>query len=458
MNHTKKWTIIGGGSVRAVFFAHSLARKAQALHVGTLCLTDIDPDRLHLIGTLAAHVVNRTAPQVNVVLETDPKAAITGSDYIVTTIRVGGDRTRVDDEALARKYGVLGQETTGVGGFFMAARSLPVLADYCKLIQELAPQAWVFNFTNPSGLVTQGLRDLGFDRVVGICDTPNSTKQRIAQAMGYDNEEFYMEFYGLNHLSWAHKAVYDQQEVLSQILENQTLTEAVGELGMFDPEFLRILGQIPNEYLYYYYYRDQALAHTSASSTPRGIMVEENSRNLIRELTELDPEKDPEACLRAYLSRMYRREAAYMSVETGGKQVLHVPDTLEMPAGDGYAGIAMDFAMAVETGTPRYVVLSVPNQGSIRGLRDSDVVEITCLVDRAGAHPVHIGEVDDSVFPLLLSVKNFERLAVEAILNRSRKKAVEALLAHPLIGSYPLARSIVDKFMESNPFIGTWND
>lgn len=453
---TKKWTIIGGGSVRAVFFAHSLARKARKLHVGTLCLTDTDPERLQIIGALAAYAVSREAPQVKVILENDAAAAIAGSDYIVTTIRVGGDRSRVTDETLARKYGLLGQETTGVGGFFMAARSLPVLAGYCAMIRELAPKAWVFNFTNPSGLVTQGLRDLGFDRVVGICDTPNSTKLRIAQAMGYDNDRFYMEFYGLNHLSWAHKATYEGRDVLEEILNDPDLTKSVGELGMFDSDFLKLLRQIPNEYLYYYYYRDQALRNTLSAPEPRGIMVEENSRLLMQELRAVDPQKDPETALQIYLSRMYRREAAYMSVETGGKQVLHVPETLQMPEGDGYAGIAMDFATAIETGIPRHVVLSVPNGGSISGLREGDVVEITCLVDSDGAHPMPIGEVTDPVYPLLRSVKAFERLAVEAILTRSRSKATEALIAHPLIGSYPLAKALLEEFLRDDSDLGTW--
>ena len=186
----KKLTIIGGGSVRAPFFANSLAKRAHTLHISTLCLYDIDSEKLRVIGSIAKHAVAKIAPDLQVILETDLTKAITGTDYFVTTIRVGGDHSRVVDEQIAIKNGVLGQETTGAGGFFMAARSIPVLADYCRRIKELAPNAWIFNFTNPSGLVTQAMHSLGYDHVIGICDTPSSTKLRIAEAMGYENDRY----------------------------------------------------------------------------------------------------------------------------------------------------------------------------------------------------------------------------------------------------------------------------
>ena len=238
----KKLTIIGGGSVRAPFFANSLAKRAKALHISTLCLYDTDPEKLRIIGSIAKHAAGKVAPDLNVVLETDITKAISGTGYFGTTIRVGGDHSRVVDEQIAVKNGVLGQETTGAGGFFMAARSIPVLADYCRRIKELAPDAWIFNFTNPSGLVTQAMRSLGYDHVIGICDTPSSTKLRIAEAMGYDNDRFIMEFFGLNHLSWAREAIYEGKEVMSDILSDSELPKTVDERAMFDADLIGLLG------------------------------------------------------------------------------------------------------------------------------------------------------------------------------------------------------------------------
>lgn len=444
---SKKLTIIGGGSVRAPFFANNLAKRAKSMGITTLCLYDNDPEKLRMIGGLAKYVAGKVDPGLLVELETDMDKAITGTSYFVTTIRVGGDHSRVVDEEIAVKNGVLGQETTGIGGLFMAARSIPVLEVYLKRIQELAPEAWVFNFTNPSGLVTQALRSLGYDRVIGICDTPSSTKIRIGEAMGYDNQEFYMEFFGLNHLSWARKAMYQGKDVLEDILHAPDITEKVGELGMFDQKLIQLIGHIPNEYLYYYYYRDQAADHIKQSGTSRGRNIEGNNRSMLGELSRMDLEKEPEQALLVYLKHMFSREASYMQIETT-KKVLHVPDELVMPEGEGYAGIAMDYVAAMNSGETRYVVLSVPNEGSIHGLADDDVVEVTCAVDQDGAKPVPIGWVDDDVFALMKSVKAFERLAATAIIEGSFDTAVKALMAHPLIGSFEVAKSIIDDFKE----------
>ncbi|AEF84345.1 glycoside hydrolase family 4 [Treponema primitia ZAS-2] len=452
----KKMTVIGGASVRAPFFAYGLAKRAAELGISELCLFDTDREKLDSIGHLAILAAQKANSSLKVVLETDEDRAIRGVDYFVVTIRVGGDHSRVIDEEIARKNGVLGQETTGAGGFFMAARSIPILVRYCDKIRSLAPGAWIFNFTNPSGLVAQALRSLGYDRVIGICDTPSSTKLRIAGAMGYDNENFYMEFFGLNHLSWARKAVYDGRDVLQEILHTPDITRQVGELGMFDPDLLRLIGHVPNEYLYYYYYRDQSMANIKNAETTRGRTVEENNIRMMAALTAADVKGNPEEALRIYLKHMFARESSYMQIETA-KKVINAPTELVMPDSEGYAGIAMAFISAMEKKESRYVVLSVPNQGSIRGLGDDDVVEITCKVDGNGPTPVPIGVVGEDIFSIIKAVKAFERLSVQAIIEGSADCAVRALMAHPLIGSYGAAKNLIADFMDrQGVYSGHW--
>ena len=168
---------------------------------------------------------------------------------------------------------------------------------------------------------------------------------------------------------------------------------------------------------------------------------------MLRELGALDLEQQAEEAERIYLRRMYAREATYMQIETT-KKVMHTPEVLEMPKGEGYAGIAMDYIAAVESGQSRQVVLSVPNNGSIDGLADDDVVEITCTVDQSGAHPVHIGSVEPHIFSLITAVKAYERLSVRAILEGSVDCAVQALMAHPLIGSYNVAKGLISDFRQ----------
>lgn len=446
----KKMTIIGGASVRAVFFAHELAKRAGKLGITKLCLLDPDVEKLRRIGAVARYAVSRVTNALTVELETDTDRAIAGTDYFVTTIRVGGDASRVQDEEIAQQFGLLGQETTGVGGFLMAARSIPVLVEYCRKIQEKAPDAWIFNFTNPSGLVTQALRQKGFDRVIGICDTPSSTKLRIAHARGLDNDRFYMEFFGLNHLSFAHKAVYEGQDILSDLVSDPTLPEQVGELAMFDPGLIELLGCIPNEYLYYYFYRNEVCGNIRAAGNTRARMVEQNNRALLDALGRIDLEQHPEEGLRIYLKYMFRREETYMSIETT-KKVLHPPETLEMPNTQGYAGVAMDFIEAMAAPEGRDLILSVPNGDAIPGLAPDDVIEVTCRVSSAGAQPVPIGPVDPMLFSLISAVKAFERLAVQAIDERSVRLAVKALVAHPLIGDYKTAEGVIHEFLKQNP-------
>lgn len=452
----KKLTIIGGGSVRAVFFAHGLAKRALELGISQLCLFDIDADKLQTIGTLARYAAQQVEPTLDVVLETDAVRAITGAAYFVTTIRVGGDHSRVVDEEIAAAHSVLGQETTGAGGFFMAARSIPVLEGYCEMIRELSPDAWIFNFTNPSGLVTQALRARGFDRVIGICDTPSSTKLRIAEALGVPNESLYLEFFGLNHLSWAGRAVLDGRDVTKELMCNEQLPQKVGELAMFDADLIRRIGHIPNEYLYYYYYRDRVCENIRAAGNTRGKSVEANNKEMLEALGRVDLENCPAEGLRIYLKHMFRREDSYMSIETT-KKVLHTPDALVMPDTSGYAGVAMDFIAALESSEGTNIILSVPNENSIEGLRADDVVEITCRVSKAGPRPVKIGAVDEAIFPLICGVKAFERLSVQAIREKSMDLAVKAFLAHPLIGAYGTAKGLVEDFaMRHSAYAQGW--
>ena len=171
--------VIGGAGVRTVIFINGLLKRYKKLNIDEVVLYDIDFEKLSVISKLCRHVVKREGKDLVVREVFDPVEAIRGMDYIVTTLRVGGDHSRVVDESVALSNGVIGQETTGVGGFSMAVRTIPVLMDYCELIEKHAPEAWIFNFTNPSGLVTQALHSAGHHHIIGICDAPSSLKYRM---------------------------------------------------------------------------------------------------------------------------------------------------------------------------------------------------------------------------------------------------------------------------------------
>src|SRR5579862_6490242 len=181
-----KLAIIGGAGVRTPLFIEALLRRASALGLGTVTLMDVQEEKLHLIGSLCHELVRRAGDPVTLELTTNARTALAGADFVVTTIRVGNEAGRVLDERIALRHGVLGQETTGPGGFAMALRSIPAILDYADLMAEVCPNAWLLNFTNPAGLVAQAIAVArpGM-RVAGICDTPTSMLREVSHALGH---------------------------------------------------------------------------------------------------------------------------------------------------------------------------------------------------------------------------------------------------------------------------------
>lgn len=445
-----KIAVIGGAGVRTVIFINGLLGRYKNLNIHKVTLYDIDQEKQQIIFELCKHVISRNKKDLKLEVAKTPLDAITGADYIVTTLRVGGDHSRVMDETIALKERVIGQETTGVGGFSMAIRTIPVLLEYCELIKKHAPNAWIFNFTNPSGLVTQALKSAGYDRIIGICDAPSSTKFRMAKHLGVTEKELYVEFFGLNHLSWIRSVKKQGIEILDDLLVDNEFLNSIQEFSMFDPDLLRHIGFLPNEYLYYYYHREKALDNIMKSGATRGKTIEDVNIQMMKELKEVDMESDPEGALQIFLYYMQVRESSYMSIETANNKKEEIKrGDLEVPDGMGYAGVMLDCIEGLQCEEGNYLVLSVPNNGCITGLNDDDIVEVTCKVSTEGIVPVTIGEVPEHCNILIHAIKFYEKCAVEAILTKSKEKAIEALTLHPLINSYSLAKKLVEKYDEA---------
>lgn len=453
-----KLTLIGGGGVRAVLFTKSLTLKAEDAGITKLVLHDTDEEQLAVISKLCQIVIDRSGINLQLETTTDSREAIKGADYIVTTVRVGKEWSRYVDEQIALKHGVIGQETTGPAGFSMAIRTIPVLMEYCEIAKELAPQAWIFNFSNPSGLVTQALRNAGYDRVIGICDSPSHTKLRMAEALEIDPKELEVEFFGLNHLSWMTKVIYQGKDIMAELKNDPDFTSRVDEFKMFDTDLLKSLPFLPNEYLYYYYHREKAFANIVKSGMTRGQMIAENNKEMLDILRKMDIESNPDEAIQTYLYYTQKREASYMAIETNSESKPVLPtDKLELPNSLGYAGVMLDFVESLQTGETNNIVLSVPNEGSIEGFADDDVVEISCIITKDGAKPVQIGSVPEEMSLLMKNVKLFERLTVEAVKHKSRDLAIQALTVHPLVNSYSIAKLLVDDYLEAyKDILGDW--
>lgn len=445
-----KIAVIGGGGVRSMFLAKSIAQKAERLHSDELCFMDNNEKKLKIYGGMAAHVASLLCPALKFTLTTDAVDAVRDADYVITTIRVGEDDMRAKDERIALGKGVLGQETTGAAGFSFAMRSVPALAEYCELIKKYSKRnVKVFNFTNPAGVVSQTLRDMGYDFTYGICDAPSGMLRSFALLYNESPDNISGEVYGLNHLSYFKSIILNGKEIMNELIENDDAYIKT-DMRYFSKELLRDRKSVLNEYLYYFYYREQAVENILKAEQTRGEQIRDINKHMTAELSAMDIENDFEGCLKVFERWYGMREGSYMASETGVKRT--APWKFDMYEEDdgGYAGVALKFIETAQSGTTGTMIMCIPNNGSINGLRDDDVVEITCDVNADGCTPHYIGDVDEQNLEMIRRVKIYERLSSKAIREKDRAAAVQALTLHPLVNSYSLAKELVDEFIEHN--------
>lgn len=449
-----KLALIGGGGARAPEFVRGALVFAAALDLQELWLMDTDSARLETIAPLCEEILRQAKSPFRLCQTTSLDEALHDAGVIVTTIRVGGEHGRVIDERVALRHNVLGQETTGPGGFSMAMRSIPTLMDVATRAEVLAPKAWTFNFTNPAGLVAQALHDAGFRRIVGICDSANTGQHDVARYLGIPLNEVKAEVFGMNHLSWVRRAMVKGVNVLPDLLADDGFIQSTN-LRFFDTKLVRRMGMFLNEYLYYYYYRDEAVKRIQEEQETRGEEVERLNKELFAALTGCPPAE----ALRLYDAYNRRRSATYMAYaepDRSDSETQTQRGHAEQEVG-GYAGVALRAGLALTQDRPLRIGLNVPNEGAIPGMRADDVVEITCEVDGRGIRPIPIEPVPADAYLLMRAVKRYERLASQAILNRNRELAVESLFAHPLVGSDSLARTLVDEYLEAHKsYVGEW--
>jgi len=445
-----KLAVIGGGGVRSMFLAKSLAQRAAELGIDTLAFMDNNEAKLNIYGKMAKKTAEIINPEIDFTLTTDAKEAVTDADYVITTIREGGDEMRVKDERIALSLGVLGQETTGAAGFSFAIRSVNVLAEYCELIKKYAkPDCKVFNFTNPAGVVSQTLRDMGNDFTYGICDAPSGMLNSFCKLYGVSEGSVKGEVYGLNHLSYFKSVTLDGREIMPELIEND---EAYLKTDMryFEKDLLKERGCILNEYLYYFYYREKALSNILNANQTRGEQICEINKNMTAELSRIDVEKDFDKALAIFEKWYGVRENNYMASETGVKRQTPWRFDIHSKDSGGYAGVALKFIEIKNSKKSDSMILCIPNNGAIKELEDGDVVEITCDITPDGVFPHRFEKTDEQNLEIIRRVKIYERLASKAIREKSVQAAVEALTLHPLVNSYSIAKQLVKQYLDLN--------
>jgi len=412
-----KAVIIGAGSTYTPELIRGFIDRQDSLNFQSFYLVDIDRNKLETVGSLAKRMLTSKGFTCKVVLTQDLDEAITGADYIFAQIRVGGMEARIRDEKIPLKYGFLGQETTGAGGFMNALRTIPVMMDIARRIEKLAPDAWLINFSNPSGIVADALMNHTKVKMIGLCNCFVNMKAGIAQNIG--REDFDYEYIGLNHLSWVTSVTVDGENMLESLGKSAGAKLKNIPDVKYDDELLAAVPAIPSYYLSYFYLRDEQVQNCLNAEKTRGELCVDIEAALIEKY------KDP--------------------------NLADKPKELEERGGALYSTAAVSVVDAIENDKNEYHVVGVKNNGAIPFMADDDVVEIKCIVNRKGVTPVPIVTPEiPYIKGTMQAVKAFEKLTVRAAMNGSRSDAIAALMVHPLIGDYRKAKAMFDEMAQAN--------
>ena len=412
-----KLAVVGGGSTYTPELIEGIARRRDRLPIDELVLLDIDPERLEVVGGLARRMLDRQAWGGTLRLTGDRETAIDGASYVLIQLRVGGQAARLVDETLPPRFGTIGQETTGAGGFAKALRTVPVVLELAELVgRRAAPGAWIVDFTNPVGIVTQALLDDGH-RALGLCNVAIGFQRRFAARFGVAPEQVELEHVGLNHLSWERAVRVDGVDRLPEILDEEAdrIADDVGS----PVEMVRATRSIPSYYLRYYYAFDEVLA---AQQRGEGQVRAEEVMDIERRLLDM-----------------------YRDVSLAEK-----PALLDDRGGAYYSEAAAQLIASLHDGRGDVQVIDVRNDGALPDLPNDAIVEIPARIDREGAHPLALAPLEPDMRGLVQAVKAYEELAIRAARTGDRTVALRALMANPLVARTSIARPLLDALLEAN--------
>ena len=437
-------TILGGGGFRVPLVYRALCADPE-LGVDELVLYDVDASRLVAVSTVLQHLAAGVEHAPRVTTTDDLGKAVHDADFVFSAIRVAGLTGRICDERSALAEGVIGQETTGAGGICYGLRTVPEALRVADLIAAES-DAWVINFTNPAGMVTEAMRSRLGDRVVGICDSPVGLFRRVARALEVEMSDATFDYAGLNHLGWLNAVHVDGVDRLPSLLSDAELLGRIEEGRLFGAEWLQTLGSIPNEYLWYWYFRSDALAAELEASETRG-------EQILRQQEEFYARTGLEGGFMSYDAWEQTRLARESSYMADSRQITDAGDRDPYDLdGGGYDRIALGVMRAVARDEAATLVLNVANRGTLPFLDDEAVIEVPCRIDAGGTSVLPGGGgLDLAAQGLATSQKAAERATIEAATAGSRSLAVKALALQPLVGSVSVARRILDRELSKLP-------
>ncbi|MGW7269567.1 6-phospho-beta-glucosidase [Streptomyces sp. NPDC054864] len=444
-----KLVILGGGGFRVPLVYGALLGDRAEGRVTEVVLHDLDAGRLGAVARVLAEQAIGVPDAPTVTATTDLDEALRGADFVFSAIRVGGLEGRAADERVALAQGVLGQETVGAGGIAYGLRTVPVAVDIARRVRQLAPDAWVINFTNPAGLVTEAMsRHIG-DRVIGICDSPVGLGRRVARILGGNPDEAFIDYVGLNHLGWLRGLRIAGRDELPRLLGDAELLGSFEEGRLFGADWLQSLGSIPNEYLHYYYFNREAVHAYQEAEQTRGAFLRDQQARFYQELGRTG---STSSALKAWDATRAEREATYMAENREAAGVgERAAEDLES---GGYEKVALALMRAIARDERTTLILNVRNRTTLSALDADAVIEVPCSVDANGAHPMAVDPLPGHATGLVCAVKAVEREILSAAESGSRATAVKAFALHPLVDSVAVARRLVEGYGEAHPGLG----
>ncbi len=397
-----KIAIIGSGSTYTPELIEGLINRRDSLPLDELYLMDIDERKRTIVGGLGQRMIAAAGMNTKVVLTDNLEEALTGASFVLAQIRVGKLPARILDEKIPVKYGMIGQETNGMGGFFKGMRTIPEILKITKKMEECCPEAWLINFSNPSGMIAEAVLNNSPIKMMGLCNVPINTVDSIRKQLELP-QDAYVEYLGLNHLAWVTRIEYEGKDYLQEAMNaglNSATMKNIPTLG-FSKELIKTVGAIPTCYLEYYYHRDDKLKHCLEHEKTRGETCLEIEENLL---------------------------------EIYSNSELHVkPELLSKRGGSRYSEAAINLVDAIYNDKKEVHVVNILNNGAIPFMDDNDAVEVNAIIGKDGATPIKTNYYNQHIMEIMKTIKAYEKHAVKAALTGDVDEAIRALMINPLV-------------------------
>ncbi len=408
-----KICIIGAGSPYTPEIVERLYSIRESMNVSEIMLMDINENRLDIMHSFCTRYAKHLGFKVSITKTANRKRAIDGSTFINTQIRVGGNIARVKDEQIPLSMGLIGQETTGAGGFAKGLRTIPAMLEIARDVEQLTPDAWIINYTNPTGLVAEAVNTHTKAKIAGLCAGGMFAQNWVSKALNVKPESVRYDFAGLNHMNFSYNIT-----VHGRSLTDEEFEKAAKCVGSVDVDLIMKLHALPSPYLQYYYHALKKVKSMQSVGKTRGEEVLEIERELFEDFANPDNYTKPQSLARR--------------------------------GGGGYSEIATTVMEAIYNNKDTWVVVNVPNRGVLPFLPANAVIETACMANASGITPLSLALPPKAVWGLITAVKNYEQLAVEAAVTGCYDTALLALMVHPLVNDYDRAKELLPKLLEAN--------